>query len=98
MPVGRTKNTVAQLHKPHRTLLRQQNEQQGYEQRGEQRFGGKGFEYPNQRYVRVRHCLAVTVEHTKRAFDMGSCHIMCMFCSVGSIIGMYAHTQPLGKQ
>ena len=97
MPVGRTKNTVAQLHKPHRTLLRQQNEQQGYEQRNEQRFGGKGFEYPNQRYVRVRHRLAVVVEHTKRAFKMCSCHIMRMFCNVGRTIGVYAHTQTLSE-
>lgn len=98
MPVGKTKNAVARLHEPHRTLLRQQDKQQYYKQHSEQRFNGKIFEYPDQRYVGVRHCLAVVVEHTKRAFEMGGCRIMDMRCNVGCIMGMYAHTQTLGEQ
>jgi len=97
MPVGRTKNAVARLREPHRTLLRQQNQQQCYKQRSDQRFSRKMLEYPDQRHMHVRCRFVVTVEQTKRAFEVCSCRIMGMRCKVRRAIGVYAYTQTLGE-
>ena len=91
MPVGRIKNAVARLREPYCTLS-QQDEQQRYEQRSDQRFGRKMLEYPEQCHMSVRHRRVLVVEHTKRAFEVRGCRIMGMRCNVGRAIGVYAHT------
>ena len=98
MPVGRTKNKVAQLHEPNHTWLRQQDEQQGYKQRGDQRLGRKVLEYSNKRYVRIRHFLTVTIAHAERAFKMRSRYLVIVRRNMRRIVSVDAYAQTLREQ
>ena len=56
------------------------------------------FEYAYQRYMRIRHRLAVVVKHTKRAFEMRGGYFMRMVGNVRCTISMYAYAHPLRQQ